>query len=153
MTDISVVIVNYNVKDYLYKCLNSIVSSTGELNIEIFVVDNNSTDGSIEFLQPKFNDVNFIKLNQNLGFGKANNIAINQANGKYILLLNPDTLLESNTLINLFSFMEANPDVGISTCKILNGDGTFQESCRRGFPTPLAAFSKLFGIQKFFSKI
>ena len=152
MTDISVVIVNYNVKDYLYKCLNSIVSSTGELNIEIFVVDNNSTDGSIEFLQPKFNDVNFIKLDQNLGFGKANNIGINQAKGKYILLLNPDTLLENNTLINLFSFMEANPDVGISTCKILNGDGTFQESCRRGFPTPLAAFSKLFGIQKFFPK-
>ncbi len=150
MADISVVIVNYNVKDYLYKCLNSIINSNGNLKIEIIVVDNNSTDGSIEFLQTKFNDVIFVPLNQNLGFGKANNIGIKKSVGKYILLLNPDTLIEDNTLINLYQFMENNIEVGVSTCKILNGDGSFQESCRRGFPTPIAAFSKLFGVQKFF---
>lgn len=150
MTDISVVIVNYNVKDYLYKCLNSIFESIFNLTIEVIVVDNNSTDGSIEFLKSKFQNVDFISLNQNLGFGKANNIGIKKANGKYILLLNPDTLLSKDTFSNLYKYMEQNLDVGISTCKILNGDGTFQESCRRGFPTPIAAFSKLFGIQKLF---
>jgi GT2 family glycosyltransferase len=113
-------------------------------------VDNNSSDGSKEFLQAKFQNIDYIFLNQNLGFGKANNVGIKKAKGKYILLLNPDTLLSKDTLSNLYQYMEQNTDVGISTCKILNGDGTFQESCRRGFPTPLAAFSKLFGIQKFF---
>ncbi|HRP01087.1 MAG TPA: glycosyltransferase [Candidatus Kapabacteria bacterium] len=150
MFDISIVIVNYNVKDYLFQCLNSILNSKNDLKIEIIVVDNNSSDNSIALLEPKFDKVNFIQLNENLGFGKANNIGINKSNGKYTLLLNPDTLLSDNTLSYLFKYMEENSDVAISTCKILNGDGTFQQACRRGFPTPMAAFSKLFGLQKIF---
>ncbi len=152
MTDLSIIIVNYNVKDYLFKCLNSIFQSKCKLTIEVIVIDNNSTDGSVQFLKNQFNDVKFIPLDQNYGFGKANNIGIKYATGKYILLLNPDTLLDENTIANLYQYMELNPNVGISTCKLLNGDGTFQEVCRRGFPSPIAAFSKLFGIQNFFPK-
>ena len=152
MIDISIVIVNYNVKDYLYKCLQSVRTSSNNLKIEVIVVDNNSSDNSVEILRPSFNEVNFIQLNENIGFGKANNLGIKKSNGKYILILNPDTILEENTLTEMYEFMENHPNAGISTCKVLNGDGTFQSACRRGFPTPFAAFSKLFGLQALFPK-
>ena len=125
-TDITIVIVNYNVKDFLLQCLNSIRRSAGSLNLETIVVDNNSSDGSVETLEPMFPDVEFIALDENAGFGKANNLGIEKAKGKYILILNPDTLLEEETLQKTFSFMENNPDTGITGCKVLNQDGTFQ---------------------------
>lgn len=151
--DISIIIVNYNVKDFLYQCLKSINDSSHSLKIETIVVDNNSTDGSVEFLKPLFPDVQFIKLNENIGFGKANNIGFEKAKGKYFLLLNPDTIIGEKTLQVMFDYMEDNPLVGISGCKVLNPDGTFQLSCRRGFPTPWASFCKLFGLQKIFPKL
>ncbi len=150
--DISIVIVNYNVKDYLIQCLRSIDNSISNLKIQTIVVDNNSTDGSIDFLTPLFPDVTFVQSSINLGFSKANNLGFKYSNSKYILILNPDTIISENTLDVMFEFMEANSNVGLAGCKVLNPDGSFQLACRRGFPTPWVAFTKLFGLQKLFPK-
>jgi GT2 family glycosyltransferase len=152
MYDISIVIVNYNVKDFLFKCLESIEKAKGNLKVETLVVDNDSSDGSVEYLRPLFPDVTFVETGANLGFGKANNIGFEMSKGKYILILNPDTVIEEKNLKTVFDYMEANPDVGITGCKVLNPDGTFQLPCRRGFPTPWASFCKLFGLQGMFPK-
>lgn len=150
--DISIIIVNYNVRDYLYKCLKSIEDATGNLSIQTIVVDNNSQDGSVAFLKPHFANVKFIESPENLGFGKANNLGFENALGKYFLILNPDTILQENTLSVMFDYMENHDEVGISVCKMLNADGSFQSACRRGFPTPWASFCKLFGLQSLFPK-
>ncbi len=150
--DISIIIVNYNVKDFLFKCLKSIEIASINLNIETIVVDNNSTDGSTSFLKNKFPSVKFIQNSENLGFAKANNIGFNLASGKYYLILNPDTILSEDTLQVMFDYMELNQKTGIAGCKVLNPDGTFQVQCRRGFPTPWASFCKLFGLQTLFPK-
>ncbi len=150
--DISIVIVNYNVKDFLEQCLTSIYKSKSNLSLEVFVVDNASTDGSIDYLLPLFKDVKFICSDKNLGFSKANNLAIRQSKGKYLLILNPDTILGEDTLEKMYHYMENNKEVGIAGCKVLNGDGTFQVACRRGFPSPWTSFCKLFGLQKLFPK-
>jgi GT2 family glycosyltransferase len=150
--DISIVIVNYNVKDFLFKCLQSVENSSNNLRVQTIVVDNNSHDGSVDFLIDKFSSVEFISLNDNLGFGKANNIGIEKTLGKYLLILNPDTILQEDTLEIMFEFMKKNPQTAISTCKVLNSDGSFQSACRRGFPTPFTSFSKLFGLQSLFPK-
>lgn len=149
-TDISIIIVNYNVKDFLYGCLKSIREAAQDFRLQTIVVDNNSVDGSVEYLQPLFPEVEFIALPENYGFARANNIGIAKATGKYLLILNPDTLLRNDTLRVMYDFMEANPDCGIAGCKVLNPDGSFQVACRRGFPTPWVAFSKLFGLQSLF---
>ncbi len=148
--DISIVIVNYNVKDFLKQCLDSIRESSNNLKVETIVVDNDSQDGSVELLEPLYPEVNFIASKENLGFGRANNLGFDISRGKYILILNPDTILNEDTLEIMYDYMENNPHVGISGCKVLNSDGSFQLACRRGFPTPWAAFSKLFGLQKVF---
>ena len=153
--DVSIVIVNYNVKDFLHQCLTSIEKAKHNLSLEVFVVDNDSTDGSMDFLEPLFRNSDtikyfFIRSKENLGFAKANNIAIKQAKGKYLLILNPDTILAEDTLNEMINYMEQNPEVGISGCKVLNADGSFQLQCRRGFPTPWTSFCKLFGLQKIF---
>ena len=153
--DISIVIVNYNVKDFLLQCINSIQKSETSLIYEIIVIDNASTDGSKElFENMTLNSDNFYYhySEQNLGFGKANNLGFGKANGKYTLILNPDTLVESDTLDTMYKYMESNPEIGSSGCKVLNLDGSFQSACRRGFPTPWASFCKLFGLQKLFPK-
>ncbi|HAC16114.1 MAG TPA: hypothetical protein DCE78_09255 [Bacteroidetes bacterium] len=151
-TDISIVIVNYNVKEYLVNLLNSIKNSKGNLIVETFVVDNHSTDGSVEYLTPRFPDVQFIANNQNVGFGKANNQAIRQANGKYTLLLNPDTLISEDTLRVMFDHMEANPNTAAAGCKLLNPDGSFAPESRRSVPTPFSALWKVLGLTKLFPK-
>ncbi|HPP39702.1 MAG TPA: glycosyltransferase [Candidatus Kapabacteria bacterium] len=148
--DISIIIVNYNVKDFLRACLQSIREATGNLSIETIVVDNNSVDGSVDYLRPQFPEVEFIALPENIGFARANNIGIEKARGRYLLILNPDTLLRNDTLQVMHDFMETHTDCGIAGCKVLNPDGSFQVACRRGFPTPWVAFSKLFGLQSLF---
>lgn len=150
--DISIVIVNYNVRDYLNDCLKSIYQSKTNLNFEVIIVDNNSNDNSCTYLKPHFPQAKFIELNENLGFAKANNLGFKQASGKYVLILNPDTIVSTDTLQTMYDFMEEHTEVTLAGCKVLNPDGTFQLPCRRGFPTPWTAFSKLFGLQKLFPK-
>ncbi len=150
--ELSIIIVNYNVKDFLFDCLKSIENSVTTFSYETIVIDNNSTDNSIDYLKPIFPDVDFIELPENLGFGKANNIGIDLAKGKYLLLLNPDTVIEPDTLQVMYDYMNQHQEVDIAGCKLLNPDGSFQLPCRRGFPTPWAAFSKLFGLQTLFPK-
>lgn len=150
--DISIVIVNYNVRDLLKACLLSIRQASKNLKVETIVVDNHSQDKSVEFLEPQFTEVKFIALPENIGFARANNIAIRQVKSKYTLILNPDTILGEDTLIKMYNYMEQHPEVWISGCKVLNKDLSFQIACRRGFPTPFASFSKLYGLQSLFPK-
>ncbi len=150
---ISIIIVNYNVKSYLEQLLYSLRNATAGLSVEIIIVDNHSTDGSVEFLEREFRDrVILIKNESNVGFGRANNQGLAVAQGDYVLLLNPDTLVEEDTLHRMKSFMDQNSEAGAIGCKILNPDGTIQLACRRGFPSPLSAFFKIIGLSGLFPK-
>lgn len=120
--------------------------------IEIFVVDNNSVDGSCSMLREKFPDITLIENKQNKGFSFANNQAIKQAKGEYILLLNPDTVLEEDTFAKIITFMDSHPDAGGLGVKMIDGKGHFLPESKRGLPTPLVAFYKIFGLSKLFPK-
>ena len=150
--DISVVIVSYNVKEFLRSAILSVEKALGHSSLEgeILVVDNNSGDGSAELVRTEFPTVRLWALKDNLGFGRANNVALREAQGDYMLILNPDTILGEETLEVMLNFMKQHPEAGLAGCKLLNGDGSFQLSCRRGFPTPWASFTKLFGLSKLF---
>jgi len=150
--DLSIIIVNYNVKDFLLQCLRSVDLAMSRIAGEVIVVDNHSTDGSVSYLQPLFPHVQFISLKKNLGFARANNMALEKARGEFILFLNPDTLLEERTLEAMLAYMREHPEVGICGCKVLNPDGTLQLACRRSFPTPWASFCKVTGLQSLFPR-
>lgn len=157
MVDLSIIIVNFNTGRFLEKCLNSILKSKIlDYSLEIFVIDNNSTDNS-EKVVSKFKGINLIKNTENLGFAAANNIGIRKAKGRYILLLNPDTEVESKTFSEMIKFMDENPKIGAATCKVLLPQGEIDWASHRGFPTPWDAFcyflrfSKLFPKSKLFS--
>ncbi|WP_337872292.1 glycosyltransferase [Ignavibacterium sp.] len=152
MTDLSIIIVNYNVKEFLKNLLHSILKASQSLSTEIIVVDNASTDGSVEMLKEKFPDVKLIANKENLGFGKANNIGLKHATGKYILLINPDTLVAEDTFTKLIQFFQNHPEAGMVGCKILNPDGTLQLACRRSFPGPWTSFTKVTGLSTLFPK-
>lgn len=147
---LSIVIVNYNVKYFLEQCLRSVRAAVAGLDAEIFVVDNNSTDGSVDYLQPLFPEVTFIANKDNPGFAKANNQAIRQAKGEYILLLNPDTVVDEESLRTLWFFMDEHPEAGGVGVKMINGNGEFLPESKRSFPTPWVSFCKLFGLSKLF---
>ncbi len=149
---LSIVIVNYNVQYFLQQCLQSVFRSGQGLNMEVFVVDNHSVDGSVEMVKEKFPGVKLIANRENLGFSKANNQAIRQAKGKYILLLNPDTVVEDDTLPKVVAFMDDHPDAGALGLKMLDGQGRFLPESKRGLPTPGVAFSKIFGLSALFPK-
>ncbi|MFV0590589.1 MAG: glycosyltransferase [Draconibacterium sp.] len=150
--DLSVVIVNYNVKHFLEQCLHAVFRAAKNISAEVFVVDNNSVDGSPEFIREKFPQVQLIENKSNLGFSKANNQAIRQANGKYILLLNPDTVVEENTFEKTIAFMTQHPEAGGLGVKMIDGKGNFLPESKRGLPTPWVAFYKMFGLAKVFPK-
>ncbi|MGD9380553.1 MAG: glycosyltransferase family 2 protein, partial [candidate division WOR-3 bacterium] len=150
--DLSVVIVNYNVKAFLEQCLIAIDRARGALNIEIFVVDNASVDGSQAMVKKRFPHVKLIENNQNVGFSTANNQAMKNARGEYILILNPDTLIQEDTLSVLRKHLDENPKSGAIGCKLLNPDGSYQINSRRSFPTPWVAFSRIVGLSKIFPK-
>lgn len=152
MTDLSIIIVNYNVKEFLKNLLHSIKKASQNISTEIIVIDNASDDGSIEMLREKFPEVKLISNEKNLGFGKANNIGLKLAKGKFILLINPDTLVSEDTFIKLIGFFETHPDAGMVGCKILNPDGTLQLACRRSFPGPWTSFTKVTGLSNLFPK-
>ena len=149
---LSIIIVNYNVEHFLHQCLKSIEKATQNIVTEIFVVDNNSIDNSVSMLKNSFSYVNLITNNENQGFAKANNQAIKQAKGKYILLLNPDTILQENTLVETINFLEENQNAGGLGVKMIDGNGTFLPESKRSLPTPSIAFYKIFGLSKLFPK-
>jgi len=149
-TKLSVVVVNYNVKYILEQCLLSVRAATVGMEAEVFVVDNNSTDGSVEYLTPRFPEVTFIANKDNPGFAKANNQAIRLAKGEYILVLNPDTVVGEESLRTLCFFMDEHPAAGGVGVKMINGNGAFLPESKRSFPTPWISFCKLFGLSKLF---
>ncbi|HTP13142.1 MAG TPA: glycosyltransferase, partial [Bacteroidota bacterium] len=130
--------------------LRSLKKASAGIRSEIIVVDNASVDGSLGMLRTHFPGVRVIALDDNLGFAKANNMALRSARGKYCLLINPDTLVQEDTLRVVINFFESHGDVGLAGCKILNPDGSFQMACRRSFPTPWVAFTKIFGLAALF---
>ncbi|MDR2920164.1 MAG: glycosyltransferase family 2 protein [Tannerella sp.] len=149
---LSIIIVNYNVKYFLEQCLYSVRAAVEGLVTEIFVVDNHSADGSIEYLQPKFPEVIFIENKDNPGFSKANNQAILQSRGEYVLLLNPDTVIGEHILQHLYAFMSDHPEAGGVGVKMLDGHGRFLAESKRSYPSPWISFCKLFGLSKLFPR-
>ncbi len=149
---ISIIIVNYNVRYFLQQCLQSVKKSIVGIDAEIFVVDNVSEDGSVEMVRELFPEVNLIANTENLGFSKANNQAIKLAKGEFILLLNPDTVIEEETIAKVCSFMDHHADAGGLGVHMIDGKGIFLPESKRGLPTPLVAFYKIFGFANLFPK-
>jgi O-antigen biosynthesis protein len=149
---LSIVIVNYNVKYFLEQCLHSVMNAIRGIDAEVFIVDNNSVDGSVEMLHEKFSDFRIIANYENAGFSKANNQAIALAKGEYVLLLNPDTVVEDDTFSEVIRFMDEHPDAGGLGVKMVDGKGRFLPESKRGLPTPWVAFYKIFGLSKIFPK-
>lgn len=143
---LSIVIVNYNVKHYLEQCLLSLFRALYGIEAEVFVVDNHSCDDSATFIKASFPMVHLICSNHNLGFSRGNNLALRQCKGKYVLLLNPDTIVGEHTLCDVLSFMESHSDAGTVGVKMLGSDGMVAKESRRGVPTPLIAFYKIVGL-------
>ena len=144
------IIVNYNVREFLKQALSSVCRARGSLEMEIIVVDNNSVDGSPDLVANEFPEVSLICNTTNLGFGAANNAAIRDSRGRYLLILNPDTIVQEDTLATLVHFLDRHPGAGAAGCKILNPDGTFAPESRRAFPTPEVAFYRMSGLSKLF---
>ena len=149
---LSIIIVNYNVKHFLEQCLISVFKAATNIPSEVFVVDNNSVDGSCNMVREKFQKVKLIENTKNYGFSYANNQAIKQAKGEYILLLNPDTVIQEDSLDKCISFMDTKPDVGGLTVKMIDGKGNFLPESKRALPTPKVAFYKIFGLTSLFPK-
>ena len=147
---LSIVIVNYNVEHFLEQCLFSVRKAVANIEAEVFVVDNNSVDGSLKMLAEKFPEVKVIANKDNGGFSRANNQAIRVSTGEYVLLLNPDTVVEDDTFTKTIAFMDSHPDAGGLGVKMVDGKGRFLPESKRGLPTPATAFYKMFGLAKLF---
>ena len=145
---LSVIIVNYNVEYFLEQCLQSVEKAMQSVSGEVFVVDNMSVDGSVDMVRRKFPDVHMIANQENTGFSKANNQAIKLSKGEYVLLLNPDTVVEEDTFEKVVRFMDEHPDAGGLGVKMIDGKGTFLPESKRGLPTPAVAFYKIFGLSR-----
>ena len=159
MVDVSIIIVNWNTKELLANCIRSIIERREVLKYEIIVVDNASTDGSIEMIRDQFPYVNLIESKKNLGFARGNNRALAEVNGRYVLYLNPDTELKTNAISGVANFLDTYSEYGAAGCKILNPDGSIQLTCARTFPSPfrqfcfLAMLNRLFPKSRFFSTV
>ncbi len=171
MIDLSICIATLNACDYLRNCLRSIREQSSQLhldnsaptapgqpvgtpilNIELIVVDNGSTDGTLAMLQSKYNAVRLIHNDSNLGFARPINQALRASQGRYMLLLNPDTIVLPGAFNELVAYLESHPEVGICGPKVLNRDGTLQKACKRGVSRPWAAFSYFSGLSSLFPK-
>lgn len=148
--DISIIIVNYNTKKLTMECIKSIYDSNIVSAFEIILVDNHSTDGSVSAVKEIFKDVQVVANQENVGFSKANNIAIDLSNGRYVLLLNSDTIVKNGTIDTMVQFMDEHKDIGASGCKVVLPDGTLDKACHRGFPTPSASFYYISGLARRF---
>lgn len=149
---LSVIIVNYNVKHFLEQCLNSVRKATQHVDAEVWMVDNNSVDQSVEMVREKFPEVLVIANKDNPGFSVANNQAIRKSKGEYVLLLNPDTIVEEMTFKKVVDFMDQHEDAGGLGVKMVDGNGNFLPESKRGLPTPAVAFYKIFGLASIFPK-
>ena len=147
---LSVIIVNYNVKYFLEHCLLSVIKACKEIDAEIFVVDNNSTDGSEAYLVPKFPSVKFYWNKINVGFGNANNSILKYTTGDYILFLNPDTIVPEDCFTKCISFFKSNNDCGAIGVRMIDGSGIFLKESKRCLPTPAAGFFKMVGLSNLF---
>ena len=140
---LSIVIVNYNVRTYLEQCLQSVAKALEGIEGEVFVVDNHSDDDSVETVKTQYPWVRLIENSENIGFARANNIAIRQSTGDYVLLLNPDTVVGEQTLREVLRFMEAHPKAGGAGVMMHNADGSLAPESRRARPTPWVSFLKM----------
>ena len=152
MKKLAVIIVNYNVCYFLEQALLSVRKAVQHLDAEVWVVDNNSVDGSVEMVREKFPEVKLIANKVNTGFSKANNQAVRESNAEYVLLLNPDTVVEEDTFVKACRFMDEHPEAGGLGVKMLDGKGEFLPESKRGLPTPWVAFYKIFGLSALFPK-
>jgi GT2 family glycosyltransferase len=155
--DLSVIIVNYNVRYFLEQCLYSVQRAAERLQeenheAEVLVVDNNSVDGSAGIVRSKFPEVILMENRENAGFSKANNQAISRASGRYVLLLNPDTVVEEDTFLKCIDFMDSHPDAGALGVKMIDGKGAFLPESKRSLPTPEVSFYKMFGLTSLFPR-
>ena len=150
--DLSVIIVSYNVRAFLEKCLVSVYKALGDIESEVLVVDNSSIDDTVAMVGNQFPDVRLIANDKNVGFSKANNIALREAKGRYVLLLNPDTVVSEDTFRKCIAFMDENEDAGVVGVKMYDGTGTYLPESKRGLPSPMASFFKLTGLNSWFPK-
>lgn len=147
---VSVIIVSYNVKFFLEQCLAALSKAIGKLESEVWVVDNASSDNSVDYLKTRFSWVNYIENSKNMGFAKANNEALKNCKGDYILFLNPDTLLPEDALIKCINFLNKNPGGGALGIRMIDGSGNFLPESKRAFPSLLTSFYKLIGLSRMF---
>lgn len=148
--DLSILIVNYNTCKLTLDCLQSVFASNTSYTFEVIVIDNHSIDSSVESISVEYPQVTLIANDDNTGFAKANNQGMEIAKGRYILLLNSDTIIREDTLQTMILFMDENPTIGASGCKVILPDGTLDKACKRGFPTPSASFYYAFGLSRLF---
>lgn len=146
---LSVIILNYNVRYFLEQCIISVQKALQNLEAEIIVIDNNSPDDSSEMVKKLFPNVIFIENKENVGFPKGNNRGVNQAKGAFICILNPDTVVAEDTFEKVLSFASQKTDLGIVGCKLIDGTGNFLPESKRGIPTPWVAVTKIFNLYKF----
>ena len=145
---LSIIIVSYNVRSYLEQCLQSVQKALEGIEGEVWVVDNNSQDDSVDVLRRDYPWVRLIANTENMGFARANNLAIRQSQSDYVLLLNPDTVVEESTLRGVLDFMDAHPEAGGAGVMMHNADGSLAPESRRGLPTPWVAGLKMLGFTK-----
>jgi GT2 family glycosyltransferase len=150
---LSVIILNYNVRCFLEQCVLSVQEALSVIDGEIIVVDNNSDDDSCQMMKNRFPEVRLIQNKENYGFPKGNNIGVQQAKGKYICILNPDTVVAEDTFSKILVFAEKQTNLGIIGCRLIDGRGNFLPESKRGVPTPWVAFTKIFGLYKIFPNL
>ena len=149
---LSVIILNYNVRYFLEQCVLSVQEALSNIDGEIIVVDNNSSDASCQMMKTLFPNVKLIENKTNSGFPKGNNIGVAEAKGDYICILNPDTVVAEDTFEKILAFAEKQSDLGIVGCKLIDGTGKFLPESKRGIPSPWVAFTKITGLYHFFPK-
>jgi GT2 family glycosyltransferase len=151
--DLSISILNYNVKELLINCLDSVFKDKNSKNWQVIVVDNASSDGSVEAVRKAYPEVELIINKQNLGFAAGNNVGVKKTSAPVVLFLNPDTVIVDDAISKSLNFLLSNPDIGALTCRVELSDGRLDYSCHRGFPTPWNSFCYFLGFSKLFPKI
>ena len=149
---VTVVIVNYRVKYYLAQCLHSVLKAMEGIEGQVIVVDNDSGDDSVELNRRLYPQVRFIENKENVGFARANNIAIRESESEYVLLLNPDTIVNEHLLHDCIELMDGHPEVGATGVRMIGENGWFAPESRRGVPTPFTAFCKMAGLTRLFPR-